>query len=188
MQWHLRHSYKNIFSIKSIICYLQIFSLLCIVENTKAQKTYILISKKTEKLNPSVVAALPPYLKALAAFYSALGGTNCRDQECALTTALGLGKQGSDAQKSMIQKYFPDDKVARLVIGQDCYLPPNSSTSFSNFSSLNFVTNGADVRVNYVLDVFEQGNMKVINGPDIYLFKGQIFKNTKRVLYAWADK
>jgi hypothetical protein len=188
MRWKFPLAYKNIFSMKSILCCLQIFFLLCIVENSKAQKTYILISKKTEKLNKAVVTALPPYLKALAAFYSALGGTNCMDQECALTTALGLGKQGSDSQKSIIQKYFPDDKIARLVIGQDCYLPPNSSTSFSNFSSLNFVTIGEDVRVNYVLNVFENGNMKVINGPDIYLYKGQVFKNTKRVLYAWADK
>jgi hypothetical protein len=173
---------------KFVICCLQILFLLGIVENSKAQKTYILISKKTEKLNKAVVTALPPYLKALAAFYSAMGGTNCMDQQCALTSALGLGQQGSDAQKSIIQKYFPDDKVARLVIGQDCYLPPNSSTTFSNFSSLNFVIYGEDVRVNYVLDVFENGKMKVINGPDIYHFRSQVFKNTKRVLYAWADK
>jgi hypothetical protein len=178
----------NIFIMKSVTCCLHILILLGIVENAKAQKTYVLIAKKTEKLNKAVVTSLPQHLKALAAFYSAMGGSNCRDQECALTTALGLGNQGSDAQKSMIQKYFPDDKVARLVIGQDCYLPPNSSTTFSNFASLNFVATGEDIRVNYVLDVFENGNMKVINGPDIYIFKGQTFKNKKRVLYAWADK
>src|ERR1017187_4185978 len=81
---------------------------------SQAQKTYTLIPKKTEKLNKPIIASLPPNLKALAAFYSAMGGTNCMDQECALTTALGLGKQGSDAQKVLIQKYFPDDKVAKL--------------------------------------------------------------------------
>ena len=110
------------------------------------------------------------------------------DLECTLTTALGLGKQGSDAQKMLIQKYFPDDKAAKLVIGQDCYLAPNSASTFSNFASLSFVVSGENVRVDYALKVYEQGNLKVINGPDIYVFKNQIFKNKKRVLYAWVDK
>jgi len=167
---------------------LPIFFFLFIFENSTAQKTYILIPKTTEKLNIPVVTGLPSHLKALAAFYSAMGGTNCMDQECALTTALGLGKQGSDTQKILIQKYFPDDRVAKLVIGQDCYLPPNSSTSFSNFSSLNFVVYGETVRVNYALNVYENGSKKVINGPDIYTFKNQVFKNKERVLYAWTDK
>ena len=173
---------------KTILRFLQIIFLLFIFENSLAQKTYTLISKTTEKLNKPVVTSLPPYLKGLAALYSAMGGTNCMDLECTLTTALGLGKQGSDAQKMLIQKYFPDDKAAKLVIGQDCYLAPNSASTFSNFASLSFVVSGENVRVDYALKVYEQGNLKVINGPDIYVFKNQIFKNKKRVLYAWVDK
>lgn len=174
--------------IPSILRCLQIFGLLIIFENSVAQKTYIIIPKSTEKLNKTVVTGLPTHLKALAAFYSAMGGTNCMDQECALTTALGLGKQGSDAHKAIIRKYFPDDKAAKLVIGQDCYLPPNSSTSFSNFASLNFVVSREIVRVNYTLNVYDHGNSKVISGPDIYIFKNQVFKSEKRVLYAWTSK
>src|SRR5450631_2086051 len=104
--------------------------LLAIFSTSQAQKTYTLISKKTEKLNKPVIASLPSNLKAMAAFYSAMGGTNCLDQECALTTALGLGKQGSDLQKSLIVKYFPDDKAAKLVVAQDCYLAPASASAF----------------------------------------------------------
>lgn len=154
----------------------------------QAQKTYLLISKKTGKLNNSLINTLPPSLKALAAFYSALGGTGCADQQCALTTALGLGNQGSAAQKNLIIKYFPGDKVANLVIGQDCYLAPSGSSAFSNFVSLSFIKTGDLVEVDYELDVYNHGNIKKIHGPDIYLLNNQTFKNKKRVLYAWADK
>ena len=154
----------------------------------QAQKTYTLISQKTEKLNKSVITSLPPNLKALAAFYGAMGGTNCLDQGCALTIALGLGKQGSDAQKALIKKYFPDDRAADLVLGQDCYLAPGSASAFSNFSALSFVVSEDTVRVNYQLNVYDHGNMKIIRGPDIYIYKNQVFKNKKRVLYAWTDK
>jgi hypothetical protein len=173
---------------KTKLRFLQILLLLFVYFISQAQKTYTLIPKKTGKLNIPMVTGLPPSLKAMAAFYSAMGGTDCFEQQCALTTALGLGRQGSDAQKKLIQKYFPNDKAARLVIGQDCYLPPSSSSSFSNFAALSFAVNGDSIRVNYLLDVYDHGNMKTISGPDIYIFKDQIFINKKRVLYAWTDK
>jgi hypothetical protein len=173
---------------KPIVRFLLVIILLAFLTTGRAQKTYTLISKKTEKINKAVVTSLPPYLKALAAFYSAMGGTNCLDLECDLTLALGLGKQGSDAQKKLIEKYFPDDKAAQLILGQDCYLPPGSSSSFSNFSALSFMVNGENVQVNYLLHVYDHGNMKVLQGPDIYIFKNEVFKNKKRVLYAWTSK
>ncbi len=153
-----------------------------------AQKTYSLIPIKTKKINKALITGLPEYLKGLAALYSAMGGTDCIELNCELTSALGLGKQGSDAQKNMIKKYFPDDKVANLVIGQDCYLPPNTSSSFSNFESLSFTVNKNIIQVNYQLTVIDHGNVKKINGPDIYIFENQVFRNKKRVLYAWTDK
>ena len=165
-----------------------ILFLLVTFEAIHAQKTYTLLSKKTGRLNYSLINSLPPSLKALAAFYSALGGTNCADQRCELTTALGLGNQGSPAQKELISKYFPGDKVANLLIGQDCYLSPCGSSSFSNFVFLSFTEKGVEVEVNYELDVLNHGNVKKIFGPDIYMMNNQTYKNKKRVLYAWADK
>jgi hypothetical protein len=153
-----------------------------------SQKIYTLIPTKTKKIDKNSVVRLPPYLKGLAALYSAMGGTNCIELQCELTSALGLGKQGSDAQKNLIRKYFPEDKVAKLVIGQDCYLPPSGSSSYSDFHSLSFKVTGDTVQVNYQLIVLEHGNEKKINGPDIYIFKNQVFKNKKRVLYAWTGK
>jgi hypothetical protein len=164
------------------------FCVLILITSSTAQKTYDIILKKTGKVNRNLVAGLPMNLKAMTALYSAMGGTGCLEQECLLTSALGLGKQGSDAQKNLIKKYFPDDKVARLMLEQDCYLQPASSSSFSNFLSLSFIVNGNTVQVNYRLAVYDHGNMKIIQGPDSYLYNNQIYKNTKRVLYAWAAK
>ena len=163
-------------------------SLLVFLNDSQAQKIYDLIPKKTSKVNNKLAAELPPKLKAMAALYSAMGGTDCLEQECVLTTALGLGKQGSEAQKKMIQKYFPEDRVAKLILGQNCYLPPGSSSSFSNFLSLSFTVNRDTVKVNYRLAVYDHGNMKIIQGPDLYLFTNEVFKNKKRVLYSWVDK
>lgn len=167
---------------------LLLFLLLTFYANSRAQKTYVLIQKKSGILNKAVAGSLPVSLKAMAALYSAMGGTNCLDMQCELTTALGLGKQGSEAQKNLIQKYFPEDKVAKLVIGQDCYLSPTTSSSFSNFKSLSFIVAGDIVQVNYELDVLNNGSVKKIKGPDIYQYQNKLFKNKKRVLYSWTEK
>ena len=173
---------------KTGLRFLYVLLLVFALTSACAQKTYILIPQKTGKVNIKLASELPVSLKALAAFYSAMGGTGCMDEECALTTALGLGKQGSEAQKKMIQKYFPGDKVATLVVGQDCFLPPNNSPSYSNFQNLEFFASGENIQVNYQLAVYDHGKTHVIHGPDIYQFKNQVFKIKKRVLYAWADK
>lgn len=173
---------------KNSIYFLLNLVLLFTLTGIQAQKTYELVSKKTGKVNIHLAASLPENIRAMAAFYSAMGGTDCLDQQCVLTTALGLGRQGSDEQKELIKKYFPDDKVAKLVLGQDCYLQPASSTSFSNFLLLSIVSLKDTIKVNYRLAVYNQRNMKTIKGPDIYLFKDNVYKNKKRVLYAWADK
>src|SRR5258707_15551593 len=65
------------------------------------------------------IKKLPEPLKAVPAFYAAMGGTMCYGDSCELTTALGLGKQGSEAHKSLITKYFSGDKVAELVVSQN---------------------------------------------------------------------
>jgi hypothetical protein len=156
--------------------------------NCDAQKSFVIIQKKTGKLNLAAIHSLTAPLKGMAAFYSAMGGTECGEGRCGLTSALGLGNQGSEAQKKLILQYFPDDKAVKLVTGQDCYLPPTGSSSFSTFKYLSFIVYGDEVQVNYELDVISPGKVKKINGPDIYTFKNQIFKNKSRVLYAWTGK
>lgn len=68
---------------------------------------YVLIKKSNEipgKINHSAIDKLDEPLRAVAAYYSGLGGGGCQqgdspDETCELTTALGLGKQGSKSTK-----------------------------------------------------------------------------------------
>jgi hypothetical protein len=152
------------------------------------QKSYVLISQNKAGVNLSVIKQLPENLKAMAAYYSAIGGTHCMQQSCRLTTALGLGNQGSPEQIKLIHQYFPDDKVAKMVCGQNCYLPPDSSAAYSNFLYLSFLVSGNHVQVNYKLAVFDHNRKKMISGPDSYIYHDQVFKEQKRILYAWVDK
>jgi hypothetical protein len=158
-----------------------------IIENLQAQ-TFVLISKPSGNLNLTTIKKLSPSLRALAAYYSAIGGTKCKEHACMLTTALGLGDQGSPQQIELIQKYFPEDKVAKMLCGQNCYLPPDSSAAYSNFNYLSFTVEGENIQVNYQLTVYERGHSRIFKGPDLYTFKNQVFREKKRVLYAWMDK
>ena len=98
-------------------------------------------------------------IKALTAFYSAMGGSNCSREFCDLTTALELGKQGSDRHKNLIKTYFPNDKVAETVLKQDCYLRPSGASSFSDFEYLTLIDKGDSVYVNYRLMYYNSGEI-----------------------------
>jgi hypothetical protein len=173
---------------KRLYTYCIVVLLLMIYTEGSAQKTYTIISKKGSMVNRAAIKQLTPSLRALAAYYSAVGGTKCKELSCELTTALGLGSQGSEEQKELIQKYFPDDKVAQMICGQNCYLPPENSLSYSDFEYLSFTVNGENVLVNYRLIVYNRGATKTIDGPDMYTYDHQVFKDKKRVLYSWVNK
>ena len=79
-----------------------------IKEQSKTE-TYRLITGAKDSpgtINTDDIAKLPEPLKAFAALYSGLGGSGCEKGSCGLTTALGLGKQGSQAQKELVKKWF----------------------------------------------------------------------------------
>ncbi|MEP6684394.1 MAG: hypothetical protein ABJA35_14090 [Parafilimonas sp.] len=139
-------------------------------------------------VDKNVIKQLPEPLKALTAFYAAMGGSNCNGDSCELTTSLALGKQGSDAQKSLITNYFPNDKVAELVVSQDCYLPPSGASSFSDFQYLNLINLGDTVKVDYSLMLYNHGKTDFKKGPDIYLFQDNKFTKLKRNIWESADK
>jgi len=127
-------------------------------------------------------------LKALTALYSAMGGTNCNEVTCDLTTALGLGKQGSDKHKKIILKYFPNDKVAKMVTDQDCYLRPSGASTFSDYEYLTITDLGDTVKVEYNLMLYDHGTINWTKGPDVYTFKDNKFLKVKRNLWTFADK
>ena len=134
------------------------------------------------------ISKLPKHLKAVAAFYAAMGGTNCTNETCELTTALGLGNQGSQSQIDLIKIYFPNDKVAETLIKQDCYLRPSGASTFSDFEFLNIIDFGQTVKVEYTLMIYDHGKVNYIKGPDYYSYNQNVFAKTKRNLWKHLDK
>ncbi len=139
-------------------------------------------------IDTTIIEKLNEPLIALTALYSALGGTMCNGEHCALTTALGLGKQGSEKHKNNIKKYFPGDKVAETVLKQDCYLRPSGASTFSDFEFLTVTDKGDTIFVDYKLMHYNRGEIEWIEGPDIYLFHGNKFEKVKRNLWVFAEK
>ena len=135
-----------------------------IFQNSNAQKQkaeqFDLILKTEQipgKINQPVVQQLTGPLKAIAAYYSAMAGSNCNGTSCELTTALGLGNQGSEQHKNIIRKWFKQDKTAKQLLKQDCYLPPNTSSSFNDFAYLRIQLNGNNVTVSYQILFYNHG-------------------------------
>jgi hypothetical protein len=128
-----------------------------------------------------------PY-KAVAAFYAALAGSLCEGDSCGLTTALGLGKQGSALHQTMIKKYFPNDKLAMLILTQECALPPSGASCFSEYEYLTLGQKGDTCIVDYNLMSYVRGDSKWTHGPDIYLWNGHDFHMLQRNVYKYVEK
>lgn len=157
-------------------------------EITPKTETYNLIAESKEtpgKIDEASIKKLSEPLKAIAALYSGLGGSNCNGENCGLTTALGLGKQGSQAQKDLVKKWFGKDKAAEQLIAQDFYQAPNSSSNFSDFEYLTFEQNGDTVIVNYSLMIYSHGETTYIKGPDKFIIKGNTIETINRNI--WKD-
>lgn len=129
---------------------------------------------KTESIpgniNTEVINNLPEYLKGIVALYAALGGSNCDGTNCELTTALGLGNQGSVAHKETLKKYFPDDELVEILVEQDCFLPPSGASNFSDYEYLTITVEGNEIVVDYNLILYNRGNSETLKGPDYYSF------------------
>lgn len=160
-------------------------------EEMKAEtktETYQLIteSKSTPgSINTKDIEKLSEPLQAIAALYSGLGGSNCEGENCGLTTALGLGKQGSQQQKDLVKKWFGKDAAAEQLIAQNFYQAPNSSSNFSDFKYLSFEQKGDTVTVNYNLMTYSHGETTDIKGPDQFLIKGNTIETLHRNI--WKD-
>ena len=157
-------------------------------DKSESYKIIVKTNSLPGDIDTNEIKKLNEPLKAVAAFYSSMGGTMCDGETCELTTALGLGKQGSDLQKNLIKSYFPDDKAAKTAIAQDCYLRPSGASTFSDFQYLTLVTRMDTVKVLYVLMRYDHGKSDWIKGPDIYLLQNNKFKTIKRKIWDWADK
>lgn len=140
------------------------------------------------EIDTLAIEKLSEPLKALAAFYAAMGGTMCSGEYCDLTTALGLGKQGSDKHKHLIKKYFPKDKAAATVLKRDCYLRPSGASTFSDYEYLTITDRGDTVTVDYRLMYYNRGDIEWTAGPDTYLFTDNKFRKLQRNLWTFTEK
>lgn len=153
--------------------------------------TYILIKPAKEppgEINYLAIKVLSEPLKAISAYYSGLGGSNCTQdtsfvETCDLTTALGLGNQGSDKHKALLKKWFPQDKAAKQLIDQDCYQRPAGASSFSDYTYLSLSQTGDTVTVNYRLMLYDHGKISYITGPDKMVIRGKQIKVVKRSIW-----
>lgn len=152
---------------------------------------YVLIKATSEipgDINQPVIDRLAEPLRAIAAFYSALGGSFCFQdtsdvETCGLTTAPGLGNQGSEQHKALIRKWFPDDDVASGLIRQDCYLRPDDASTFSDYAYLSMTKQGDTVTINFSLLLYDHGKITYRNGPDKLTISGGRIKVIKRQIW-----
>ena len=139
-------------------------------------------------VDTTLTKQLPEPIRAVAAFYAAMGGTLCDGEYCQLTTALGLGKQGSEEHKDLIKRYFPDDKLASAVLEQNCYLRPSGASSFSDYGFLSITVLKDTVTVDYDLTHYNRGDFSRTTGPDIYSFDGSTFRKRSRNIWPTLDQ
>ena len=132
------------------------------------------------KINTLLVKNLNEPLKSLTALYSAQIGSYCDHGYCDLTTALGLGKQGSEKQKRLIDKYFQGDKLAEFLINQECALGQDGSSFYTDFIYLNYILIGDTVKVNYSYAYFSPEDEGVVEKTDIYLYQDNCFEKLQR--------
>jgi hypothetical protein len=117
-------------------------------------------------INTAVIKNFSEPMKAIVAYYAALAGSNCDGTVCGLTTALGLGNQGSDAHIQLLQKYFKGDKTAETIINQKCYLPPNTASIFNDYAYLGFLIEGNKVIIQYKVVVYNRGAIRYMESDN----------------------
>jgi hypothetical protein len=115
-------------------------------------------------------------LRALAAYYSCRIQSDCTFDStehiiCELTTALGLGQQGSDKQIAVLRKWFPDDEDVRSIIGDNCWVGMPGSSNFLEYRSLIFEAYNDTVAVNYQYIHYSHGDVSTIVKKDIVRIK-----------------
>lgn len=170
----------------SLIFFLIFLTSVC--EKSEAQTPIFRLIKNDGNIDTNEIKKLSEPLKAMAALYSSMAGTSCDTTTCELTTALGLGDQRSEAHKSLIKKYFPNDKVAKVVVKQDCILSRAGSSDFSEYAYLTITSVKDTVEVYYKVDFYDHGKDSMIENYDTYLFRNNQYNMLRRKFWSWADK
>lgn len=121
-------------------------------------------------INNKDINQLNEPLKALAAYYSTLAGSDCDRGTCELTTALGLGNQGSREHKEIITKWFNVNPVTEDRLKVNFFLPASGSSVFSDYAFLIFTVKNDTVCVKYEVNYYNHGKGSLKKGVDKILF------------------
>ena len=140
---------------------------------------------KIAKVNKKDINRLNEPLKALGAYYCCRAGSNCdiddqHNEVCELTTAFGLGEQGSDQHINILKKWFRNDPETSTSIKQHCFLSISGSNYFSDFDKLVFTTRHDTVNINYKIGYYRRGNSTSRKFNDIAIIKKNEIKFIKR--------
>jgi hypothetical protein len=135
-------------------------------------------------INWASINKLSEPLRAIAAYYAAMQGSGCLGDTCGLTSALGLGWQGSSAHQGIIEQWFKGDKTAKELLAQNCYLPPNTSSSFSDYVFLELIQKGNEVQVRYKVMFYFHGKTSYISSKnDLFEIVGNTIFVRKKAMW-----
>jgi len=170
------------------------------ISNAQPQKSreekYVLISsvKKNDREGPYEMAVanqkdidkLSEPLRGLAAYYTCRIQCDCEFCDtaghviCGLTSALGLGQQGSDKQLAMLKKWFPNDDNVRSAIKNNCSVGSPEGSDFLEYTFLSFNVRNDTVIVNAEYIHYSHGNTSMLYQKNIAVIKGNRIVFIKR--------
>lgn len=163
-------------------------------KSSTSNKKYSIVS-----VNQDDIDQLNEPLRALAAYYGIVSGSNCMDHtgvdtmECELTTALGLGYYRSAKQVAVLNKWFPEDKEVANMLSDSYFVGSSSSSNFCNFTYLVFDVANDTVKIRYRVGCYHQGggtsntynDIAVIGNSQIKFIKrgkAEISKNAPKIV------
>lgn len=125
------------------------------------------------KVNTDFIRSAPESIKAILAYYASLAGSDCFNNQCVLSAALGLGEQCSDKHINLIKKWFGNDQLAMDAI-ESCYNTPNTATVQSVWDALYLDVSAQKVTVRYKKTAINmrENKEKVTKGEDQYQIDG----------------
>lgn len=148
--------------------------------------------KEGLQIDSAYLATAPEDIKAIIAYYSARAGTDCwwendrpntdyTNLTCRLTSALGLGYQGSEVHMSLIKKWFKNEsELLKEVV--HCYIVPFTATVQSSIDNITICIDKNLVTVEYTIwgmNTREESSWEE-KGVDVFEIKGDFIKVVSR--------
>jgi hypothetical protein len=107
--------------------------------------------------------------KAILAYYSASVNAGCDTEgNCKLTEALGLGKQGSQAHKDLLLKWFKKDKNVEEMTKKNCPITLQGDAKHKFLDNLQLRRNGNEIDVHFLYKFMTSDKEGMQEGEDSF--------------------